>query len=165
MRTQELFNVLQQHQDKSLLFEYLPNQLVGANYHITEVKHVAIDAVDCGANSDSWNETIIQLWESPKEVGKTEYMTTYKALAILNKVAKMKPFNMTSEVKFEYSNNTFHTAHLFVNDYEINGSDLILKLAVKKTDCKAKSECGVTEDLVVEAMQGEPCCTPEGNCC
>ena len=75
MKTQELFNILEQNQDKSLLFEYAPKQLVGANYHITEVKHLTIDSVDCGAQTDAWKETIIQLWESPLERGKTEYMT------------------------------------------------------------------------------------------
>lgn len=43
MKTQDLFNVLEQNKDKSLLFEYAPNLFVGANYHITEVKHVSID--------------------------------------------------------------------------------------------------------------------------
>ncbi len=47
MKTQELFEVLKANQDKSLLFEYSEGQLVGANYHITEVKHVQIDSVDC----------------------------------------------------------------------------------------------------------------------
>ena len=115
MKTQELFNVLEQNNDKSLLFEYAPNLLVGANYHITEVKHVAIDAVDCGSQTDAWKETIIQLWESPNEIGKTEYMSVYKAMAILKKVGKMKPYTLDAEVKFEYSNVTFNTAQLFVD--------------------------------------------------
>ena len=90
MKTQEFLNLLQNNPNKSLLFEYAPNLLVGANYHITEVKHIAVDSVDCGAQTDSWKETIIQLWESPSELGKTEFMTAYKALAILNKVGKIK---------------------------------------------------------------------------
>ena len=61
MKTQEFFNVLEQHKDKSLLFEYAPNLLVGANYHITEVKHILVDSVDCGSQTDSWRETIVQL--------------------------------------------------------------------------------------------------------
>ena len=170
MKTSELFNVLEQHQDKSLLFEYQPGSLVGANYHITEVKHVKIDAVDCGARSDAWNETIIQLWESPAEIGKTKFMTVYKALSIMNKVGRMKPYDMDAEVKFEYSNETFHTAQLFVNDFNIQDQNLILKLAVEKTDCKAKSICGPEavkekEPVMAEAAKDEPCCSPDGNCC
>ena len=169
MKTQEFFNVLEQNKDKSLLFEYAPNLLVGANYHITEVKHIVIDSVDCGSQTDSWNETIIQLWESPLEKGRTEYMSTYKASAILKKVGEMKPYDLESEVKFEYSNATFHTAQLFVNDFEIQGKNLIFKLAIEKTDCKAKELCGVPEKVVnitenvIEKV--EACCSPTSGCC
>ncbi|OEK09481.1 hypothetical protein A8C32_12260 [Flavivirga aquatica] len=163
MKTQELFNVLEAHKDKSLLFEYAPNLLVGANYHITEVKHITIDSVDCGAQENSWKETVIQLWESPSELGKTEFMSSYKALGILNKVGKMKSYVSNAEVKFEYSNTNFHTAQLFVNDFEIRGNNLIVKLAVEKTDCKAKELCGVPE--VVETTSSNEVCTPGGGCC
>ena len=165
MNTQEFFNVLEANKDKSLLFEYAPNLLVGANYHITEVKHLTIDSVDCGAQTDAWKETIIQLWESPSELGKTEYMNVYKALAILKKVGKMKPYVLDAEVKFEYSNANFHTAQLFVNDFEIRQNNLIVKLAIEKTDCKAKEVCGVSEPLETVPVNVEPCCSPDGNCC
>ena len=145
MKTRELFNVLKEHQDKSLLFEYAPNLLVGANYHITEVKHTTIDSVDCGAKTDAWKETVIQLWESPSELGKREFMKVDKALEIFDRVGNMKPYELDAEVKFEYSNATFHTAQLFVNDFNIQDDNLIIKLAVEKTDCKAKSECCTPE--------------------
>lgn len=165
MKTQDLFNVLEQNKDKSLLFEYAPNLFVGANYHITEVKHVSIDSVDCGSQTDAWKETIIQLWESPNELEKIEYMSVYKALAILKKVGKMKPYTLDAEVKFEYSNANFNTAQLFVNDYELKDNNLIVKLAIKKTDCKAKSTCGVSEEKELVLTNDEPCCSPDGNCC
>lgn len=165
MKTKEVFQLFKKHQGKSLLFEYESNEFVKANYHITEIKHLKIDSVDCGSGTDAWNETIIQLWESPKEIGKTEFMSVYKALSILNKVGKMKPYDMESEVKFEYSNDTFHTAQLFVNDYEIRDNNLIVKLAVEKTDCKAKTVCGIVEEVDVALVSDEPCCSPDGNCC
>jgi hypothetical protein len=164
MNTLELFKVLEQNQDKSLLFEYAPKQFVGANYHITEVKHISIDSIDCGSQKDAWKETIIQLWESPRELGKTEYMSVYKALAILKKVGKMKHYELDAEVKFEYSNDKFHTAQLFVNDFEINGNNLIAKLAIEKTACKANDICGVSKVLETVA-NNEPCCSSDGNCC
>lgn len=164
MVTKELFSLLKEHQGKSLLFEYETNEFVKANYHITEVKHTKIDSVDCGARTDAWNETVIQLWESPKEIGKRDFMSVYKALSILKKVERMKPFDLESEVKFEYSNETFHTAQLFINDFEIRDSNLIIKLGVEKTNCKASDICGVPEEAAV-ISQGESCCTPDGNCC
>ncbi|WP_108424040.1 DUF6428 family protein [Flagellimonas amoyensis] len=162
MKTSEFLSLLKQHQDKSLHFEYAPERFVGANYHITEVKNITIDAVDCGANTDFWKETIIQLWESPKEKGKTEFMSAYKALGILNKVDRIKPMVQDAEIKFEYSNPQFHTAQLYVSDYVLDNKALIMKLSVEKTDCKAKETCGVVvEDPVAE----KACCTPGSGCC
>ena len=163
MKTQELFNILKEYQYKALLFEYAPSLFVGANYHITEVKHISIDSVDCGAKTDDWNETVIQLWESPSELGKRDYMKVDKALEIFDRVGNMKPYDLEAEVKFEYSNATFHTAQLFVNDFEIQDDNLIIKLAIEKTDCKAKNVCGTSE--VETIYKTEPCCTTDSNCC
>ncbi|MCK0179817.1 DUF6428 family protein [Flavobacteriaceae bacterium S0862] len=165
MKTKELFEIFNAHKDKSLLFEYQPNQYVRANYHITEVKHLKIDSVDCGSGTDAWNETIIQLWESPLEIEKRDFMTVFKALSILNKVGKMKPYDLEAEVKFEYNNDTFNTAQLFVNDFEIQNKNLIVKLAIEKTDCKAKTVCGIVEEVDAALVSDEPCCAPDGNCC
>ena len=159
MKTQEFLNLMNEHQDKSLLFEYSPSQFVKPSYHITEVKHINIDSVDCGAGTDSWNETIIQLWESPSEKYKTEYMTVEKANAIFKRVAGMKPFNPDSEIRIEYSNASFHTAQLFVNDIKITNDKLIFKLSVENTDCKAKT---VLEN---ESLLEAACCEPAGGCC
>lgn len=165
MNTEQFLTLLSEHQSRALLFEYAPNQLVGANYHITEVKHLTIDSVDCGAHTDSWKETVIQLWENPSEILKTEYMSVYKALDILKKVGKMKSYVLDAEVKFEYGNSTFHTAQLFVKDFEIKENNLIVQLAVEKTDCKAKTHCGVLETVNSMDKNDEPCCSVDGNCC
>lgn len=163
MKTREFFQLLESQKDKALLFEYAPNQLVGANYHITEVKHVTVDSVDCGARADAWKETVIQLWESPSELGKTEFMSTYKALGILNKVGRMKSYELEAEVKIEYGNALFHATQLFVNDFEIRGDQLLLKLAVTPVDCKAKDACGVPEPAAVAVEEGS--CAPGSGCC
>ena len=161
MSTNELMNLLNEHPDKSLLFEYEKDAFVGANYHITEVKNVTVDAVDCGSGTDYWKETVIQLWESPNEIDKIEFMTVSKALAILNKVHRIKPMELSAEVKFEYSNSTFHTAQLFVTDHTFNGDQLVLKLSVKQTDCKAKESCAP----VSESKESQACCEPSTGCC
>tara|TARA_B100000809_G_C15088580_1_gene512348 strand:- start:133 stop:642 length:510 start_codon:yes stop_codon:yes gene_type:complete len=169
MKTQDLFRVLEQYQDKSLLFEYKANKFVGANYHITEVKHIKVDSVDCGAQTDSWNETIIQLWESPLEKEKTEHMSVLKALGILKTVGKKKSYDLDSEVKFEYSNTSFHTAQLFVNDFKIENNTLTFQLAIEKTDCKAKELCGIPEVVINTSEKTkdtvDACCDPNSNCC
>tara|TARA_B110000003_G_scaffold272845_1_gene309499 strand:+ start:3354 stop:3845 length:492 start_codon:yes stop_codon:yes gene_type:complete len=163
MTTQEFFNILKEHPGKSLLFQYMPGQLVGANYHITEVKHITVESVDCGAREDSWKETIIQLWESPSEIGKIDFMSCHKALAILNTVGKIRPYTNTSTVRFEYSNTLFHTAQLFVSAVEVTNVSLLVHLATQKTACKAEDICGIPE---IENTQPQAnSCTPGSGCC
>ncbi len=161
MQTQQFLELLAENQDKSLLFEYTPGKFVGANYHITEVKNMTIASVNCGGGTEDWKETIIQLWESPTEKDKKDFMSTYKALSILKKVGRIKPYVLDAEVKFEYSNPTFHTAQLFVSDYDLIDKKLIVKLAVEKTDCKAKDICGVPETVEVT----HEACAPGSGCC
>ncbi|UOB16175.1 DUF6428 family protein [Abyssalbus ytuae] len=162
MTTAEFLNLLKEQQDKSLLFEYSNNHLVGANYHITEVKNTTYDTVDCGGGTNFWKETIVQLWESPTEIGKRDYMTVYKALSILKKVNRIKPMDESTEIKFEYGNKKFHTSQLFVNDYEISEKKLIIKLAVEKTDCKAKEICCAPEN---DNPEVKVCCEENSGCC
>ncbi|HPF10464.1 MAG TPA: DUF6428 family protein [Flavobacteriaceae bacterium] len=162
MKTLEFLSLLEQHKDKTLLFEYAPQKWVGANYHITEVKHLHVESVDCGSGMDAWNETIVQLWESPSEKDKTKYMTAFKALSILKKVGKMKPYDMEAEIKFEYSNPNFHLTQLRAHNYCIEGNELQLTLGLQKTDCKAKETCGIPES---KSETQAPCCTPGSGCC
>ena len=162
MKTHEFLALLREHSAKELIFEYLPNKHVGANYHITEVKNTHIEAVDCGGRADSWNETIVQLWESPTEKDKTHYLSAFKALSIFNKVHSIKPMDTEAEIKFEYGNARFHTAQLFVNDSQITGKTLIIKLGVLPTLCKANEICGVASEQE-EVKEG--CCSPASGCC
>ncbi|MBM1105566.1 hypothetical protein JQC67_05365 [Aurantibacter crassamenti] len=164
MKTQEFLSLLNEHPNKDLVFEYEKGKTVQPNYHITEVKNITIDSVDCGAGTDSWQETIIQLWESPSEIGKRDYISTSKALSILNKVDKLKPMQRNVEVKFEYSNANFHTAQLFVNDFEIDSEKLFFKLGVEKTDCKAKETCGVPLEIIGSKNEAASC-SPASGCC
>jgi len=162
MKTIEFLSLLKENPNKNLLFEYKPGALVPANYHITEVKNITIDAVDCGAQASFWKETVIQLWESPEEIGKKAYMSAYKALSILNKVNKIKPMEKDVEVKFEYSNANFHTAQLFVHAHQIAGDNLVFHLGIEPTDCKAKDICGIP---VETAANAENSCSPGSGCC
>ena len=163
MKTQDFLNLLNENPEKELLFEYHPGIFVPANYHITEIKNISVESVDCGAKSDSWNETIIQLYESPDEIGKKDFMKGSKAMQILSVVDNIKPMDRNAEVRFEYGNAVFHTAQLFVDSYIVGNDKLVMKLVVKKTECKAKEACGIAEPATITASAN--CCTPGSGCC
>ena len=162
MKTKEFIQILEQHPGKSLLFEYRQGETVAPDYHITEIKNVSIDSIDCGAGSDSWKETVIQLWESPVEKETRSYMSAYKAMSIINRVDRVKPLQQDAILKFEYGNDSFHTAQLPVMGVEIGAQQLRVKLVSDITDCKAKSECGIPEETATASAAQ---CTPGSGCC
>ena len=88
MTLTELKDLLEKHRGKQLVFEYTSGAFTDPDFHITEIKKCAIEAVNCGGGVEYWNESIIQLWENPHapKIGKP--MTTKKALGIIRKVEK-----------------------------------------------------------------------------
>ncbi|MBT8236271.1 MAG: hypothetical protein KJO04_08765 [Bacteroidia bacterium] len=162
MKTSEFLSLLNEHQNRRLIFEYQPGKLVNKKYHITEIKNIKVDSVDCGAKTDTWNETVIQLWESPVENEDRDYLSIYKVLGILNKVDRMRAMDREAVVKFEYSNAHFHTSQLDVTGYDLVDGKLKIALYSQPTDCKAKDDCGVSEEVTATASSR---CEPESGCC
>jgi len=160
MKTKEFLNILENNFDKELLFEYASNKLVGANYHLTEVKNVFFDTVDCGGKTNSWSEIHVQLWESPKEIGKKNYLTVDKALSILNRVDRVRPLLQEAEIKIEYGNASFSTSVMQIEKIQTSKNYLKVSLFVEATKCKANDICGIPE--IKEEKNA--CCTTTGCC-
>ncbi len=159
MKTKEFVNLLENNKNKELTFEYQPGKLIGANYHLTEVKNVYFDTVDCDGNPNEWKETQIQLWESPSEVGKRDYLTTTKATQILQKVHHIKPLWLDTDLKIEFGNETFHTSVLNIQNFTENPNRLTIHLFEEKTLCKAPS-------TVIDEKSSSCCGTKTvSNCC
>jgi hypothetical protein len=166
MKTQEFINTLKVNKDKDLLFEYSENKFAGKNYHVTEVKNVQFETIDCGGNVNNWKETQLQIWESPTETNKKEYLTTTKVLSILEKVNEIKPLWLDTQIKIEFGNANFHTSVLKIKNFQLNKEQLIVKLTTEETRCKAKETCGIEDDACCESKE-EPIasCCEGSDCC
>lgn len=168
MKTKEFISKLSENKNKALLFEYTKDKYVGTNYHLTEIKNVQFNSVDCGGNSNSWKETHLQLWESPSEIGKENYMTVDKIIQIIERVDHINPLWQETAIKVEYGNDEFHTSIMNIAELEIKKNQLIVKLFSEKTLCKAPSTCGVKEDSCSETEEAEvaisSCCEGSGCC-
>lgn len=149
MNTQEFLDLLSTHAGKELLFEYAPDAYVSKAYHITEVKNVYFDSVDCGGNMHSERQTVVQLWVNPQEQ-KNKYMEADKALSILNKVDQVKALHRPAELFLEYGDKKLPTSNYSIKSIEVDDEKVILKLYVQPTACKpilslqtvADSSCG-----------------------
>ena len=164
MNVNELLSILRKNNKKELLFKYAENKYADTNYHLTEVKNVTFETVDCGGNINDWRETHIQLWESPTEIGKEYYITTDKAVAILERVHSIRSLWLETEVKVEFGNNDFHTSVLSVENIIFDAKTVTVKLYANKTECKALDTCGVSEEEVANKQEETACCTDSGCC-
>ncbi len=185
MTTTQFLEILEQHSDLPLLFEYKKGAYTRMDYHITEVKNVSYDTVDCGGVQNNWKEVHVQLWENvlPEP---NHRLNTSKALKIFKAVEKVRPTLANTVIKFEYGNEDFHTAVLPVSAVDVLGNQVIVKLGKDQTCCKAIDRattpeeaavaCCGTEEVIEKAQKPKinlsnliakstNSCTPGSGCC
>ncbi|MCV6631515.1 MAG: DUF6428 family protein [Flavobacteriaceae bacterium] len=162
MKTSEFLDLLVSNQSKKLQFAYKDGQFVAEDYHITEVKNMRIQGVNCGALIETWNETLIQLMDAPEQKEDSKPMTALKAMGILRKSDRILPMEPEALLKFEYGNADFHTAQMEVHSYTVQNDQLQIHLMPSATLCKAPEICNLPPAEEVEATS---CCDPQSGCC
>ena len=156
MTTQEFIAALRKTPDHQLLFENEAGDSIHAGYHLTEIKAAHFDTVDCGGQTNRWDETIVQLWV-PADAGAADgYMTGGKFLRIFDKVTAMIPLNLETEVRVEYGDENFFPSLYHVESVASADGLTRVLLAPPATTCKARDR------RMAEAEAGA-CC--ETACC
>jgi hypothetical protein len=158
MKVKEFKSVLEENLSREVRFEYSAGKFAEASYHLTEVKNVLFDTTDCGGKTNQWKETHLQLWESPAEAGKRNYMAAGKLLAILNRVNGIKALWTETEIKVEYGNPMFPTGVMPVSEARVSGKYLDVILFEEKALCK-----GIIQEK--QETSETACCQEELNCC
>ena len=137
MKTQEFLTLLEDNQEAGLTFEYQKGKFVPDTYHITEVKNVTIDSVDCGGNPDSYKQTVVQLWV-PKNEKQRKPWTAKKALSIFNKVDGMTPLVADTDIFFEFGNDEIPTSNFSIEGIDNTNGKISVQLYVPATACKPR---------------------------
>ena len=70
-------------------------RLIAPGYHLTEVKRVTYETMDCGAASHRWAETHFEIWVPPLAgvLPARSHMEARKFLSILDRVAHSLPLD------------------------------------------------------------------------
>ncbi|MGY2895998.1 DUF6428 family protein [Deinococcus sp. UYEF24] len=135
--------------------------LVGPGYHVTEVKAVSIEAMDCGGKAATWRETVIQLMDGSSDDAAGGFMSNRKFLAIYDRVTSKIPVRAEAEVRFEYGNTAMPAMQYHVTGMEAQPERLIVQLRTPGVQCKAGEACG----LPSEASSVDEGCAPGSGCC
>jgi hypothetical protein len=148
VKTSEFIAALRSAPTKKLVFADASGNEVPGGYHLTELKAVRIDTVDCGGQTNSWNETVVQLWVPSGEGG--EHMTAAKFLRIYDKVSKLVDLDEDAEFKVEYGDEQIFPSVYDVASGAVAGDSLRVALRAPKMTCKARDrrECCESEQQV-----------------
>ena len=147
MTTHDFISWLRSAPAKQLVFTNSEGATIHGGYHLTELKAAAFDTVDCGAEKNHWNETIVQLWV-PEEAENAEFMTAAKFLSIYDKVARLISLDPTAEIRFEYGDENFPPSNYHVEKISEIPAELRVQLRLPQTTCKARDR----------RQSGEACC-------
>src|SRR6187401_835172 len=137
MKTKDFINRLRKCAAKRVLFTNSGGTTIHGGYHLTELKAASFDTVDCGAQKNRWNETIVQLWV-PEDEENGEFMTAAKFLSIYDKVARLIPLDSTAEIRFEYGDENFPPSNYHVEMITGNEAELRVQLRLPQATCKAR---------------------------
>lgn len=144
--TQAFLETITAHSEAPLVFNLESQPLVGAGYHVTEVKAVLIEAMDCGGQADTWRETVVQLSDGSAEEATKGYMTVQKFLSIYGKAAAAVPVRGASELRFEYGNSERPAIQYFIAEVKLEAAGLSVNLTSPGVTCKANDRAADSSD-------------------
>ena len=142
MKTNEFISTLRAAPNNQLIFVDLDGHTVHSGYHLTELKAASFETVDCGGQTNRWQETIVQLWVPSHAAN--EYMTAAKFLKIFEKVRGMIPLNLNAEVRIEYGDENFFPSTYHIRSVTYDQHTTRVLLVPPETTCKARDRraCG-----------------------
>lgn len=135
--TRAFLETLEKAGNRHLVFMLNGNLLVAPGYHVTEIKALSYDAMDCGGQAAQWRETIVQLWvpEAQEESG---FMSARKFLSIYRRVASSMRVDSNAEIRFEYGDVSRPAINYHVGSLEPEQDKLLVHLRAPNVTCKAR---------------------------
>ena len=157
MKTNEFISILRAAPRNQLIFADLDGRAVHSGYHLTELKAAQFETVDCGGQTNRWQETIVQLWV-PSQAG-NEYMTAAKFLKIFDKVRGLIPVDLDAEIRVEYGDDNFFPSTYHVRSVTHDQTTTRVLLRPPDTTCKARDR------RVPTLPTTDSCCAPSMEVC
>jgi Family of unknown function (DUF6428) len=136
MKTNEFISSLRTAPHNQLTFVDRDSHTVHTGYHLTELKAASFDTVDCGGQTNRWQETIVQLWVPSHAAN--GYMTAAKFLKIFEKVRGMISLNLDTELRIEYGDENFFPSTYHVRSVTNDQTTMRVLLEPPETTCKAR---------------------------
>ena len=143
-------------QDGLALVLNYAGRTVRPGYHVTEIKMARFAALDCGGNSESWTETVLQIEDVPAKDG-GGFMPVGKFLSILSRVERVLDLDDTARVTVEIGRPGEAMQVFDIAGIAVTGDRATLALAARPAICKPRHR--------VAAPAAAARCTPSTAAC
>lgn len=130
----QLKEILKSNADLPLIFSF-DGQNIHPGYHVTEVQHAQINALDCGSGKDEWEEIVVQLMDG-SSLYNGEHMSCGKFIGIVGKAIESLSFDEDSLTFIEFAPNNDGLRKLTIDSAENGDRHVILKLSSPTATCK-----------------------------
>ena len=168
MDTQTFLAALKPYSERPLIFD-LGDVHIPGGYHVTEIKAVSTQAMDCGGQADAWRETVVQLWV-PDRLEKRS-MNVGKFLEIYGRVTAHIHIEAEAELRVEYGALGAPAVSYLVGGVEVS-EKVVVRLEPPTVACKA-AERSLSDSMNITVLNtSSSCCAPpaknsaeEGSCC
>ncbi len=148
MQLSKFISILETHPNKALSYDYDNEFKVLPFSHMTEIKNVSIESIDCGGSKNNWHETVVQLWSGVANDDGHRVDST-KLLSIIEKVMTLMPLELDSELLIEYGDVEHVVAQYNVTLKQVTDSTILFNLNGVLSQCKGLSNansCCSTND-------------------
>lgn len=138
MNTSSFLAALRAHASLPLVFR-AGRDVVPPGYHLTEVKRVGYETMDCGAMTHRWSETQFEISVPALEklVPVRGHMPAEKFLRIIDRVEAGLPLNGEATARIHASFRGQPAALYDVEAFEARDGQLWIELSPDRTRCKA----------------------------
>ena len=134
INTNALLSTLRSNSTSPVIFT-LDNYTIAPDYHITEIKMAQVNALDCSAASDQWNELVIQLLDG-NAASSNAFMQASKFLGILNKATKDKLADTNPTLYFEFAPDNKALTKSSIERIDIIDGNIVIALNALTAQCK-----------------------------
>ena len=171
MKVSKFLKTVRENESLPMLFHH-NGEVVQGGFHVTEIKNVSVETIDCGKSIHDWKEVVVQIWV-PEEAKETDpRMSANKFMKIWDTVDNRLSLYQDAEIKIEYGDERFNTANYQVGSLKPTADGLVVEMQPLQTLCKPREilvPLNAAGELVLEMVGGssDSCCTPSNSttCC
>lgn len=137
----------------------LGDETINPGYHVTEIKHAVINAMDCGQGTEQWDEIIVQLLDG-SALFKGEHMSCAKFTGIVSTAIGSLTVDENTLTYIEFAPNNAALRKLVIDSVKQSESEVVVHLSSPTAMCKPLQRAMANQ--VTKTQSESSCCkTPK----